>query len=131
MIDPVISGVVLSDSRVTGLVDDGQTLTGSAAAAQEITAELFGSIELTGKVSHAVELVGEVNADGALEGDTHASGDVPIYCGEYEVTPKMEEQTLRTAMKMLRNDVKVKPIPVHRTSNEYGGTTVYIGMEVI
>ena len=130
MIDPVIRGVILSESRIAGFVDGGQTLTGSAAAAQEITAELSGAVELTGKVSQAVELVGAVNTDETLNGEVHVYGDAPVYDGKYAVTPKMEEQTLQTAMKMLRDNVKVKPIPIQRTSNEFGGTTVYIGMEV-
>ena len=130
MIDPVISGVVLSDSRITGLVDDGQTLTGSAAAAQEITAELSGAIELTGEVSHAVELVGDVNADGALEGETHASGDVPIYYGDYEVTPQVNGQELKTKHLYMTQDVTIHAIPFFEVGNASGGNTVYIANEI-
>lgn len=56
--------------------------------------------------------------------------DVPLYEGEYEVTPKVEEQTLPTAMTLLKEDVTIKSIPYFDVSNNSGGSTVYIGSEV-
>lgn len=49
------------------------------------------------------------------------------YKGSYEVTPRLEEQTLPTALKVMRNDVKIKEIPYAEVSNTSGGTTVIIG----
>jgi hypothetical protein len=55
------------------------------------------------------------------------SGDVEEYKGAYEVTPKLEAQTLETAFKVMRSDVEVKEIPITRVSNTSGGNTVIIG----
>lgn len=56
--------------------------------------------------------------------------DVPLYEGEYEVTPKVSEQTLPTAKKMLTEDLTIKEIPYFSVGNNSGGNTVYIGNEV-
>jgi hypothetical protein len=56
--------------------------------------------------------------------------DADIYGGEYQVTPKVTEQTLPTAQKFLVEDVTIKKIPYFEVSNEAGGNTVYIGKEV-
>lgn len=53
--------------------------------------------------------------------------DVPEYEGEYEVTPRLYEQSLATTDKALRDDVTVHQIPVVYTSNIYDGMTVVIG----
>jgi hypothetical protein len=55
------------------------------------------------------------------------SGDVDEYKGSYEVTPRLEEQTLPTALKVMRNDVKINKIPITKVSNTSGGNTVIIG----
>ena len=57
-------------------------------------------------------------------------GNVEEYKGLYEVTPKIEEQTLQTASKVMRNDVKINKIPFFKVSNDSGGNTVFIGSEV-
>lgn len=52
------------------------------------------------------------------------------YEGEYEVTPKVEAETvLPTAQKLLARDVTVHKIPYYEMDNTSGGTTVYIGSE--
>lgn len=56
--------------------------------------------------------------------------DAPPYEGEYEVTPKVIEQTLPTAKKLLSEDVTIKSIPFYNVGNTSGGSTVYIGNEV-
>lgn len=56
--------------------------------------------------------------------------EVPEYEGSYDVTPKVEEQTLPTAEKFLQKDVTIKKIPYFEVSNTSGGDTVYIGKEV-
>lgn len=58
---------------------------------------------------------------------TYSFTDVPEYEGEYEVTPRLYEQSLETTNKALRNDVTVRQIPVVYTSNLYDGQTVVIG----
>jgi len=52
------------------------------------------------------------------------------YTGAYEVTPKVEEQTLPTKERYMNDDVTVYGVPYFQTSNEYGDT-VYIASEVI
>lgn len=55
------------------------------------------------------------------------SGGFDEYKGEYEVTPKIAEQTLLTKNKILKENVKIKSIPYYETSNVSGGNTIYIG----
>ena len=51
----------------------------------------------------------------------------PPYEGEYEVTPRLTEQTLETNGTVMADDVTVHQIPVVYTSNPYNGKTVVIG----
>ena len=53
--------------------------------------------------------------------------DVPEYEGTYDVTPRVEEQTLPTAKKFLQKDVTIKKIPITTVSNSSGGNTIIIG----
>lgn len=57
-------------------------------------------------------------------------GDVPVYTGDYTVTPDVVEQTLKTAQKKMTADVAIKKIPIWEVSNASGGTTINIGKEV-
>lgn len=52
-----------------------------------------------------------------------------LYNGEYVVTPRVTEQTLPTAQKIMADDVTVKKIPRYDVSNK-SGKTVYIGIEI-
>ena len=52
---------------------------------------------------------------------------LPAYDGELSVDPSFDQQTLSTKGKLMSDDVIVNPIEVSRTSNDQGGTTVYIG----
>ena len=56
--------------------------------------------------------------------------NVSPYTGEYNVTPRINEQTLPTAQKLMTENVKIKPIPYFETSNNSDGKTIYIGTEV-
>ena len=70
-----------------------------------------------------------------VEGDEDDANDLlidiydrfPEYSGQYEVTPKLEAQTLSTAFKTMNRDVEIKEIPITRVSNTSGGNTVIIG----
>lgn len=53
--------------------------------------------------------------------------NAPEYEGEYEVTPKIEAQTLPTAERLLMKDVKIEKIPYFEVSNNSGGITASIG----
>ena len=52
------------------------------------------------------------------------------YEGPYDVTPKVTAQTLKTAQKLMREDVSVRAIPYFDVSNPAGGNTIYIAKEV-
>lgn len=52
------------------------------------------------------------------------------YEGPYDVTPKVTAQTLKTAQKLMRDDVSVRAIPYFDVSNPAGGNTIYIANEV-
>lgn len=54
-------------------------------------------------------------------------GNAEEYNGSYEVTPKLEEQTLQTAKKVMREDVTIKEIPIFTVTNSSGGNTIIIG----
>lgn len=54
----------------------------------------------------------------------------PPYEGDYEVTPKVEAQTMPTKNKLLIDDMTIKGIEIHRVKNSSGGTTVYIARGV-
>ena len=55
--------------------------------------------------------------------------DVEIYSGKYDVTPKVDAQTLGTKQKYLTDDVRIRPIPYYDVGNLSGGSTVYIGTQ--
>lgn len=55
-------------------------------------------------------------------------GDYAKYTGEYEVTPKIDEETvLDTAHKVLSDNVTVREVPMFEVTNEAGGNTLIIG----
>jgi hypothetical protein len=51
------------------------------------------------------------------------------YDGEYNVTPKVDSQTLNTKEKFMYDNLIVNGIPIFNVSNIGGGDTVYIGEE--
>ena len=53
--------------------------------------------------------------------------DLPIYDGNYDVTPKVDSQRLDTAQKVMRSDLTVLAIPYAEVSNNANGKTVTIG----
>lgn len=54
-------------------------------------------------------------------------GEYKHYEGSYQVTPRLEEQTLKTQNLVMDYDVQIATIPVERVANTSGGTTVIIG----
>lgn len=82
--------------------------------------------------SHA-EIELSVNSTVKIEFDVGVeigkAGRLPDYDGEYEVTPRLEEQILPTKDKSMIDDVTVDPIGVLRVSNPSGGLTCTIGLD--
>lgn len=118
-----LSGAAINEHAITGIANNGLEISGNLSAIESITGEVAIGAALKGTAASKVSVAGNLAASYETK--------ITAYEGDYEVTPKMEAQTLQTAMKMMRNDVQVKPIPIHRTSNASGGTTVYIGKEVL
>lgn len=71
-----------------------------------------------------------VTFDSQFEGVVKVREDVSPYEGDYEVTPKVNEQVLPTAQKFMTNDVTINGIPIYRVTNNSGGTTIYIAKEI-
>ena len=51
----------------------------------------------------------------------------PPYAGEYEVVPRVSEQSLPTSDRRLDKDILVRAIPYHEVENTERGTTAIIG----
>ena len=49
------------------------------------------------------------------------------YAGSYEVTPKVDSQTLPTEKRIMKQDLIVKEIPCYAVSNQFGQTIVIGG----
>lgn len=49
------------------------------------------------------------------------------YDGQYDVTPLITSQVLRTQAKFMEDDVRIKMIPTEELSNESGGVTFVVG----
>lgn len=68
--------------------------------------------------------------DAALPGTLVITVERETYDGPYEITPKVESQTMATKGKSMAENVTIKSIPYFDVSNNAGGSTVYIGNEV-
>ena len=77
-----------------------------------------------------MNIYAQVNANsGRIDAEIgRPKGDYAKYTGEYEVTPKMNEETvLDTAHKVLSDNVTVREVPMFEVTNEAGGNTLIIG----
>lgn len=81
-------------------------------------------------IFQGASLVGKISAEGVLVGKMTKPIGYTDYTGEYEVTPKVESQTMPTKDKHMTDDVKINAIPYFEVSNNAGGVTIYIGKEV-
>lgn len=73
-------------------------------------------------------LKGSVFGEGMLSGTLSRSISYTEYEGAYEILPDvMYDQVLETADRLLTDDILVKKVPYHETSNSANGKTVYIG----
>lgn len=122
----IIEGTYSTNGSVlSGISNTDSTISGSLTAPSSIEAELSTKniADISGDLSNASALVGEL--------DIVSSSDIPPYTGDYVVTPKANDvQTLETRGKLMGDDVTVLQVPIYETTNEAGGTTVYIAMEV-
>ena len=92
---------------------------------------------LHGVIKPTVSLVGTLKPSGVIVGQMCMKQPIvvpstqDVYEGSYDVTPKTMQQTLQTAEKYMLENVTVRKIPYYESSNSGGGSTVYIGTEVI
>lgn len=100
-------------------------MNGKAIVDMEQNGNLIGKIIFSDTLNGSVKTSGEIyNAKASI------STDHETYNGEYNVIPKIEEQTLNTSDKLMLDDVKIKAIPFYEVSNPYNGETVIIGGNV-
>lgn len=87
-----------------------------------------GTIEIQNGVLHTSwSLSGIICSDGGLNGSLSIPVGYDDYTGEYEITPKVNEQELKTKDKHMVKDLLIKAIPYYEVENVYNGQTVIIG----
>ena len=63
-----------------------------------------------------------------LEGSIEKSPiTIPAYDGEFDFTPKQNEQIIKTKGRLMMKNMIFREIPYEEVSNTSGGTTVTIG----
>lgn len=70
---------------------------------------------------------GVLTAQDALTGTLSIPVGYKDYSGSYEVTPRVDAQTLPTTDRHMVDDVTVQAIPYYEVSNLQKGKTVIIG----
>lgn len=83
----------------------------------EIVKDKKTDVEITTPTGAEVDVLGQIIQVGNYE----------HYKGDYIVTPKFENQKLKTGGLVMDYDVNVKSIPIEEVSNLSGGKTVIIG----
>lgn len=75
------------------------------------------------------KIIGRLSDVGSLRGHLTipSATHLDYYDGPYDVTPRLNEQTLETHDKTMIEDVTVYQIPITITTNPYDGKTVVIG----
>jgi hypothetical protein len=91
---------------------------GSKLQGGNLRASISSRGTLSGAITSKGSLIATVSKPAFIGGEQ--------YEGSYEVTPKLEAQTLPTKDKVLIADVTIKEIEIHRVKNSSGGTTIYI-----
>lgn len=118
------------------------TIYGKINSTHEIHGKITGNIQLGGLLNPVINLQGSIS-DGEVGALTGKIGyqkqlkgvielpkwkETEIYNGDYIITPKIIEQSVKTRSKLMKDNVVVKAIPYFETSNQTG-KTVYIGGE--
>lgn len=70
--------------------------------------------------NHAI-LNGKLRPTMQLKGIVSIPGGYEHYFGEYEITPKIEEQRYLTKDKVMSEDITVKSIPTYEVTNLQAG----------
>ena len=91
-----------------------------------LKAKLIGGSVLKARMSVASTLSAKLVEGGV----TVVVANAEYYDGPYEVTPDTLGRSLATEGRYMTENVSVKAIPYYETSNEAGGSTLYIASEV-
>lgn len=84
-----------------------------------------GKVDLSKDTDNTINLTGST---GKVDLSTGGGANIPVYSGDYEVIPKVEEDTtLATTGYAMAKDVVVKEIPHYEVKNSAGGITFTIG----
>lgn len=113
-----IKATISNGSIIKASILNGNNLTGILRIDNNMAGVLSDTQSLKGVIKENTNIVYETNLDN--------SSSYPSYDGSYDIIPRVDEQTLETKNKVLRDDVLVESIPYYQTSNPYGNT-VYIG----
>ena len=105
-------GDVKAKASITGEVAVRATIEGSAVGKVGI---IYGELE-------AQTILGDISVGKVIV----EHPEYPNYKGDYEVVPGPDAQSLETANKTMKDDVRIKAIPYYDVSNPYG-RTIYIG----
>lgn len=73
---------------------------------------------------------GRTPVGASLSGVTVVAGAVPVYEGDYQVTPRVDAQVMATRDKRMADDLTVRGIPRYDVSNDVGGVTVSIARTI-
>ena len=120
-----LKGTITAPAQLRGTIEQLNVLTGIINTSSN---EVYSG-KLKAVISDTVSLVGKITNTEVLKGNLtipQSTGEVVIYDGDYEVTPRVESQTLNTRSKAMRDDLTILAIPYYETSNPTG-KTVYIG----
>ena len=95
----------------------------------KITGVIKSEGSVKGNIRSGRCIQGEVTSEGQLEGIVliGVETDVPIYEGDYDVTPALNLQVMETQFMRMKDNVSVRSIPYQEVSNPSGGKTVTIG----
>lgn len=62
-----------------------------------------------------------------FENAQYINTNADIFTGSYEISPRVEAQTIPTADKRMTEDMTIKAIPYYEVSNNENGKTIIIG----
>ena len=122
-----LKGTITAPARLSGTIEQSNTLKGIIDIASnnicygQLKAVISNSTILTGRI------IGENNLKGILT-IPPVINTINPYEGDYEITPKVDSQVMKTKNKKMEDNVTVLAIPYYETSN-LSGKTVYIGGE--
>ena len=117
-----MNGTIINQSQITGIINNNYELKGTIRD-NELKGSISGENKLIGEIRAGLSVVGTLNQSNQLIAILETSSiSYPNYDGEYIITPRVEEQILETKNKITRENIEIKEIPYHETSNEYGYT---------